>query len=189
MYFLSRTNVLYHYIAHVSPRRRYLYTGVIFILLIGFSYSIYRCVVAYILVYEQELRTLEKKDEQEKAMLQNNNDLEQSIERLKQDVHAFRSLKKEEEVFTELLFFVLDSARQSGLSVNSYTLQKNKNSTWRKKEKIHLVGSGELAQVIKFLQILKQSQKMITISTWSLMQSTKNMYTFAGGFSLMSVNS
>jgi len=94
----------------------------------------------------------------------------------KRDDKAAEGKKSSDEFFKQQLLFVLDSARHAGLTIHSYGSQKEKNAQWYKKELAHFDLSGSREQIMAFLEKVKNSEKMISVSRWSLVHVSGTSY-------------
>jgi hypothetical protein len=176
MYFISRNNALYQYIAHTKQIHRYLFTGVTVCLFVVGSYFLQQLIDAQDNVYAQELRSLRNSHTESKKIGQSNDQLLLTLDNAKKDNKAVDVQKNSHEFFKDQLLFVLESARQSGLTIQSYSVHKEKNAQWYIKEMAHADFLGSLEQIMMFLDSIKNSKKMISISRWSLSYTSETLY-------------
>ena len=166
MYFIARNNKVYNYIAHTSFIRRYLVTfGVMCTFFIGCFYVLYSPLVDRIVFFTVERINLQKKYDELVQMNKSSNDLSVLIEDNKKNIsiNAFSDDKRQEHCHTRMLF-VLDTVAQLGLKLNAYGSCKEKDKKWYIKDSAHFDIVGSLEKIMTFLETIKNSHKMITIS-------------------------
>jgi|SRR4030095_4902956 len=166
MYFIARNNKIYNYIAHTSFTRRYLVTfGVMCVFFIGCFYVLYSPLVDHIITFTAERINLQKKYDDLMQMNKNGNDLSVLIEENKKNIsiHALSDDKRHEDCHTKMLF-VLDTVAQLGLKLNTYGSCKEKDKKWYIKDSAHFDIVGSLEKIMTFLETIKNSHKMITVS-------------------------
>ena len=163
MYFIARTNKLYHFLAHVSVRRRYLYTSllIIFISAVWF-FLLYYPLMVYEQFYEQERIALQKKHEKEHALHAQIKSNISVNDDLKKNIQTFRV--EEEDYFKAQTLWFMEIVQQQGLNLTSYVMKKEVDKKWYKKEQAHVVTIGTFNQILSFFEMIKNSQKMIIIS-------------------------
>lgn len=177
MYFISRNNKFYQYIAHTKTIHRYLFTAITVSVFVVSSYFLQQIIDTYDVLYAHELKKLRNTYTEIKKIEQSNDQLLLVLTNAKKDTKAVDVQKDSSEFFKDQLLFVLESARQSGLAIESYGTHKEKNAQWYTKEIAHADFSGSLEQVMTFLDTIKNSKKMISISRWSLSRGSNNFYT------------
>src|SRR5438477_9866281 len=177
MYFIPRNNKIYNYIAHTSVRNRYLCTG-FFVASMTFVslYFMQRFITVYSVLYSQELAILQKKYQEQERLERKNHQLVVVIDETKQDFQKNITTMQAQEYFKKQLLFVLDIIKNAGLQLHSYGVQKEKNKNWYKKEIAHFDITGSYQQIVHFLENLKNSQKMIVVSQWSLVRVEKDIF-------------
>jgi Tfp pilus assembly protein PilO len=175
MYFIPRNNALYSYVAHTNQKKRYLFTVVFFTLfIIGISYGIIPFLEYYTMMYEQEIKVLEHHYHYARTISKKNHDLKQNIVRIQQELDTH---KANDICLKNKLLFILDTLQQSGLKINSYGIQKEKNGQWYIAEKAHFDSTGSLHNILSFLDTIKASNRMISVSQWSLALVEKDIFT------------
>lgn len=176
MYFISRNNKCYQYIAHTKQIHRYLFIVIIVCIFVVGSYFLQQIIDMHDMLYAQELKSLRIMYAENKRIGQSNDQLSLTLDNAKKDNKVVDAQKDLHEFFKDQLLFVLESARQSGVAVQSYGIHKEKNAQWYTKEMAHADFSGSLEQILTFLDTIKNSKKMISISRWSLSHANDNSY-------------
>jgi len=163
MYFIARTNKLYHCLAHVSVRRRYMYTSLLMLCISAvWFFLLYYPLVKYEQLYEQERIALQKKYEKEHVLQVQIKDNIIVNDDLKKYIQSFRV--SEDDYFKVQTLWFMETIQQQGLSLTSYIIKKEIDKKWYKKEQAHVVMIGTFNQILSFFDIIKNSQKMIVIS-------------------------
>lgn len=170
MYFISRNNSFYQYIAHTNTRRRYCAT--LFLLAgLGFAflYGIYKPLTQYIVLYKIELARLQKQQEDEEILSKGNRELSAVIFQKKKHVgeHIF-DLDGREKECSKQMQFVFDAMALHGLMLNSYGSCKEKDRKWYTKEISHCQVTGSMQNVLSFLKAIKDSDRMVQLSHISI---------------------
>ena len=62
------------------------------------------------------------------------------------------------------MLFVLDSIAKAGLTLNVYGSCNTKDKTWYSKDLAHFDVAGSMQKLMTFLETIKNSRSMITIS-------------------------
>jgi len=177
MYFIARNNKFYNYIAHTQPAHRYFFTGgLVICMVLTAGYFLHYTMNAYSIFLLREYGILQQKNNDLKLLEQKNTKLASAIDETKKDIAGMAISDNSNEFFKKQLIFVLETAQQSGLKINSYGTQKEKDAQWYKKETAHLDVSGSLQQLMTFLALIKNSQKMISSSRWSLLFVNENIF-------------
>jgi len=78
-------------------------------------------------------------------------------------IYAFSDDKRQEHCHARMLF-VLDTVAQLGLKLNAYGSCKEKDKKWYIKDSAHFDIVGSLEKIMTFLEAIKNSHKMITVS-------------------------
>jgi hypothetical protein len=177
MYFISRNNKFYQYIAHTKYVHRYVFTAITIGMFIVGSYFLQQLIDVHDALCAQELKSFRNAHTESKKIGQRNNQLLAILDNAKKNNKAVDVQKNSHEFFKDQLLFVLESARQSGLVIQSYGAHKEKDAQWYTKELAHGDFSGSLEQVLRFLDTIKNSKKMISISRWSLSHGSDALYT------------
>ena len=166
MYFIARNNAIYNYIAHTRSRRRWMTTllAVSAIFFIGI-YCIYYPLLADSTLLQSERMTLQKKYDELVSLDKSGKELLTFIESGKKNIadRAVVSDKREEHCHKRMLF-VLDAIAKSGLTLNAYGSCKEKDKVWYIKDSAHFDIIGPMQKLMTFLEIIKNSHSMITIS-------------------------
>lgn len=178
MYFISRNNKFYQYVAYSKRVYRYLFIVVFVSVFIVGSYFLQHIIDMHEMLYAQELKSLRVMYAESKKMGISNDQLSIALDNAKKNSKAVDSQKDSHEFFKDQLLFVLESARQSGFTIESYGVHKEKNVQWYTKETAHADFSGSLEHILTFLDTIKNSKKMISISRWSLVHTRDVLYAF-----------
>lgn len=164
MLFISRNNRLYQSVAHISSVRRYMITCVVCIFLtIGWLYAVYYPLCALNNYYACEHMQLLEKFQQETELRRHIKGLQSSFDTTTRyndaykQSHGFNYFKSE-------WTFIFDAMRMSDLQLKAYTILGVKEKGWYKKEKYHVELVGDCVRFLKFLELIKEAQKMITCS-------------------------
>lgn len=72
---------------------------------------------------------------------------------------------------------IFDAAKQAGLSISSFTQEKENQKEWRKNSYKQLVATGSFGQCSQFLTALKKSSHMIQCKELSLTRTEGSNYT------------
>ncbi len=166
MYFIARNNKIYNYIAHTSTLRRYMVTIIgIVLFFAGGLYFIYYPLMSIIAVYKAERIMLQKKYDELILIKKKSDELLLSIDEHKKniDTYALPTDKYDDNCYTKMVF-VLDTIAQLGLKLNSYGSCKEKDKKWYIKNVAHFEIIGSVEKIMSFLEIIKDSRNMITIS-------------------------
>lgn len=166
MYFIARNNKFYNYIAHTSVLHRYLATfGMVCAFFIGGMYVMYYPLVAYNAVYAVERIDLQKKYDELMQMNKSGQELTVLIELGKKNIaeHALSDDKRQEHCQKRMEFF-LDTIAQLGLKLNTYGSCKEHDKKWYTKDSAHCDFVGSLEKIMTFLETIKNSRKMITVT-------------------------
>jgi Tfp pilus assembly protein PilO len=134
------------------------------------------CLNGYIDSFSHQQSRLEQQYKDMQCIEQENKRLTDSIEITQKDLAAMVAAEGSHDFFKKQLLFVLDAAQQSGLKINSYGAQKEKDKSWYKKEVAHFDFSGSLEQLTAFCDLIKKSERMITVSRWSVVSVGDNLF-------------
>lgn len=166
MYFIARNNAIYSYIAHTSLRRCYMATLVMIcaIFVIGI-YGIYYPLVAHIILLQSECTKLQKQCDEIAQCGERNRTLLMSVEASKKNItdRALDSTMKEEHC-QKRMSSILDIITQLGLTLNAYGSCKEKDKEWYIKDLAHFDMSGSMQKLMTFLETIKKSSFMISMS-------------------------
>lgn len=187
MFFISRTNKAHHYIAHIQPLHRYIATLLLFAILItGWLYAIYYPLTKCIAIASDELAQLRKKYESTVETQSSIKNLRLSLETMQRNnsMHKHTNL---DDYFKSELAFVFDSAQQASLQLNAYTALGIKEKGWYKKEKSHMEWTGEFTQCMRFLEMVKNAQKMILCTNIILSTLENNLFNMSCDISIVAI--
>lgn len=166
MYFIARNNAIYNYIAHTSPRRRWMATFLMVcaIFFIGI-YGVYYFLLAHNSMLKSERMMLQKKVDDIAQFNKNGKELLMLVESGRTTLadRAIAPDKREEDCHKRMLF-VLDTIAQSGLVLKAYGACKEKDNVWYTKDSAHFDVTGSLQKLMIFLETIKNARTMITIS-------------------------
>src|SRR5690348_1562272 len=129
MYFISRNNAIYSYIAHTSTMRRYIATlfFAIMMVIVGF-YGIYTPLKAHITVSRLEHARLQKQYEELERVKENNKELLSLVDTRKKNINAYIVADdKRQQDCNKRMQFVFDTITQLELKLNSYDTCKVKD--------------------------------------------------------------
>lgn len=191
MYFISRNNALYSYIAHTSPMRRYAATLFFIgtIVLIGF-YAIYAPFRAHIVMNISERARLQKQSEEIDRVRDNNRELLIAVDTSKKNIKDLAVLddNKEQEC-TKRMQFLFDTVAQLGLQLNSYASCGVKDKKWYTKDRAHLKMSGSFEKLVSFFKAIKDSENMITLSHVVITRVKDNLFQLSCDVGIITVKS
>lgn len=166
MYFIARNNAIYNYIAHTSLKHCYSGTlmGVCALFLFC-MYGVYYPLLGVITVLESEKITLQNRYDELAQLDKSGMELARAIELGKKNI-ADRAIghDKQEEHCHKRILFVLEAIAQSGVILNAYGSCKEKDKLWYIKNIAHFDITGSMQKVMTFLETIKKSHSMITIS-------------------------
>ena len=178
MYFIARNNAIYSYIAHTSLRRCYLATlvTVCVIFVIGI-YGIYYPLVSHIILLQTEHARLQKQCDEIEQCDKTGQELLVSVESGKKNIadRAIDSQMKDEHCHKSMLS-ILEIITQLGLTLNAYGSCKEKDKEWYVKDLAHFDMSGSMQKLMTFLETIKKSSFMITISQVAIMRSSDDVF-------------
>lgn len=189
MYFISRNNVIYNYIAHTSSKRRYIATlFIVASLVVVCFYGIYIPLSTHIVMYKAEGMRLKKQYEELSQCKKSSNDLSSLVTTGKKNIlgYAIPSDKREEHCHKRMLF-VLDTISKSGLTLISYGLCKDKDKAWYTKNSAHCEMTGSLENIMFFLKTIKESERMITLSRVALTRIKDDLFQMSYDVGLITI--
>ena len=166
MYFIARNNRIYNYIAHTSLRRCYGATlfAVSAFFIIG-SYGAYFPLLAHIVLLQSERAILFNKVEELAQFDKSSQELNTSIESGKKKIDDYATVAgNREQGCHKRMLFVLDAVAKSELTLNTYGACKEKDKEWYIKNSAHFDITGSLQKIMSFLETIKKSRHMITLS-------------------------
>ncbi len=175
MYFISRNNSIYDFIAHTRVKNRYVCTGFFVVTILFGAYFLHCLVTTYKDIYLQEVALLQKMYRESQHLEKKNKDLIVMIDSTKNGMMSQVQHEKSHDFIKKQVQFVLEALHNAELKLNSYGVQKEKNKNWYKKERAHFDVSGNLKQILDFFEKIQNSQKMITINQWSMTRIDENM--------------
>lgn len=178
MYFISRNNAIYNYIAHTDTKRRYIATLFVLIVfvVIGF-YGLYRPLGAHISMYKMERARLQKQYEETADLEKSNKDLLTIIHTNKKNIDEYAIADDaRHEVCSQRMQFVFDTVAQAGLTLTMYGSCKEKDKKWYVKDSAHCQMTGPLEKIISFLKTIKDSGQTITLSHLMISKIKDNMF-------------
>jgi len=178
MYFIARNNAMYSYIAHTSLKRCYMATfiAVCAFFIIGI-YGIYYPLLAHITLLKSESITLQKQFDEIAQLDSSRQEMSVSIDSGKKSIadRAVDSSQREEHCHKRMLF-VLDTITQSGLTLNAYDSCKVKDKEWYTKDSAHFDIIGSMPKLMTFLETVKKSRSMITLSHVTITRVADDMF-------------
>lgn len=177
MYFISRNNAFYNYIAHTNTKRRYLATLLVLVVigLIGF-YGIYMPLTSHIMIYKTQLAHLQKQQHESDELRVNNKELLERIDTNKKNISGHIVADDVKENYcSERMQFVFDTIVKAGLALNSYGSCKAKDKAWYLKDSAHLQAVGSMEQILSFLKTIKYSNQLITLSHLAITRVKENV--------------
>ncbi len=172
MYFIPRNNKFYSFIAHFRPFYRYMLTFfIISFIFVLWGIGIYLPLGAYIDHSFIKLTKLCKQCQQINKAKRNCVQLERSLQALHRDVEFNKPEKITKNPLQSNLLFILNQAKNTGLVLNHYTMDKKIDDQWAKKNNVHFTFTGGLKQIMDFLKQLKKTDCLLGYDYFSL----KNM--------------
>lgn len=189
MYFIARNNMIYNYIAHASLRRCYMAT--LFALcafIIGGVYFIYYPLLAHIALLQSELAILQKKSDEISQFDKSGQELADFVESSKKNIidHGVFADKREEHCHKRMSF-VLDTITQLGLTLNAYGSCNTKDKEWYTKDSAHFDIAGPMQKLMTFLETIKNSHFMITISQVNFIRGADDTFQMGCDIGLVTV--
>jgi len=161
MYFIARNNRFYSWAVHTKPGLRYLIT----LLLVGSLGSGWWVTDwwfhAVIEQKQQELSALHKQCVQCTHAHHACCQLQTSIPALQKTIQSYATAASLEESLQAHTMFVLEQARNVGLSLNGYSADNEVDKGWYAKSRARFDFGGTRDQFMKFLATLAADQKMI----------------------------
>lgn len=189
MYFISRNNKFYNYIAHTTIKRCYFATlfALIIMGIISF-YGIYKPLIAHIVLCKTELTHLQKQYEQGNQLERSNGELSLLIDTRKKNiaVHAIADDAKQEWC-TKNMQFIFEVITQSHLTLNAYGPCKEKDKKWYVKDFAPYQVTGSLENIREFLKRIKESHQMITLSHLAITRIQDNIFRLNCDIGIISV--
>lgn len=189
MYFIARNNMIYNYIAHTSLRRRYAATVVALcaLLFVG-MYVLYYPLLAHSALLRSECQMLQKKYDEIMQWDKNSYELSGIVASSKQNIgdHAISSDKREEQCHKKIVF-VLDTIAQLHLQLITYGSYKEKDKKWYIKDSAHFDISGSLQKLLIFLETIKKSKMMITVSNVAIIRIVDDTFQMSFDLGLITI--
>lgn len=178
MYFIPRNNALYHHVAHLSSFYRYFYifSGISLVIVI-WLYGFYFPLEQRIKVNHVLIKQLIDQHEQRAMSAHTIKDLIQSIDMVKTDLSAHASSYNVDEYFKQQTLYIMDLIKKTDLKLDKYIVQQEKNKPSYKKSRAQLTVSGKFESIMNFLQTIKLSQKLITVSSVSISSLRSDVFT------------
>ena len=169
MYFIPRNNQFYSFIAHRRPFYRYMLTlfviSFIFVFWIVGLYFPLGARIDYSLTELTKLRTqCQQINKAKRSCVQ----LESSLQTLHGDVRFNEPEKITKNSLQSNLLLILDQAKNTGLALNHYTMDKKIDDQWAKKNNAHFTFTGNLKQIMDFLKQLKKTDRLLGYDYFSL---------------------
>jgi hypothetical protein len=178
MYFISRNNTIYNYIAHTDSKRRYIATLFVFTaaLAAGF-YGVYMPLKGHIVLSNAEKIGLQKQYEEVNGFENKSKELSLMIDTYKKNIsaHAIAPDQKEE-YCSKRMQYVFDTIKQSDLTLNSYGPCKEKDKKWYVKDSAPCQMTGAMEAVLLFLKTVKDSGYLITLSHLAITRVKDNVF-------------
>jgi hypothetical protein len=178
MYFIARNNAIYSYIAHTGLRRCYLATlvAVCAIFVIGI-YGIYYPLTSHIILLQSEHAKIQKQCDEMEQCDKTGQELLASIESGKKNIadRAIDSHMKDEHCH-KFILSILETVTQLGLTLNAYGSCKEKDKEWYVKDVAHFDISGSMQKLMMFLEAIKKSSSMLTISQVAITHSSDDIF-------------
>lgn len=178
MYFIARNNAIYSYIAHTSLKHCYLATlvAVCAIFVIGI-YGIYYPLVSHIILLQAEHAKLQKQCDEMEQCDKTGQELLASVESGKKNIvdRAIDSHMKDEHCHKAMLS-ILETITQLGLTLNAYGSCKEKDKEWYVKDVAHFDINGSMQKLMTFLEMIKKSSSMLTISQVAITRSSDDLF-------------
>jgi len=189
MYFIARNNVIYSYIAHTSLRRCYMVTlmAVCAFFVIGI-YGIYYPLLAHIAILRSESMMLQKQSDEIAQFDKSGQEIVLLVESGKKNIadRAVDSHKREEHCHKRMLF-VLDTITQLGLTLNAYDSCNMQDKEWYTKDSAHFDITGSMQKLMTFLETIKKSHSMITVSQVTITRSADDVFKMSCDVGLVTV--
>ena len=158
MYFIPRNNKFYSFIAHLHSFYRYLLTfAVISSIFMLWAIIIYLPLTTHIDHSFAKLTKLRTQCQQINKAKCSCVQLERSLQTLHRDVQFNKPEKTTQNHLQSNLLLILDQAKNTGLALNHYTMDKKTDDQWAKKNNAHFTFTGNLKQIMDFLKQLKKT--------------------------------
>ena len=129
------------------------------------TYFVYYPLLAHITLLQSELVMLQKQSDEIAQFDKSGQEIVALVESGKKNIadRAVSSDKREEHCHKRMLF-VLDTIAQLGLTLNAYDSCNTKDKEWYTKDSAHFDITGSMPKIMTFLETIKNSHSMITIS-------------------------
>jgi len=177
MYFIPRNNQFYSFIAHLRPFYRYMLTlFIISFIFILWAIGIYFPLGAHIDHSFTKLTKLRTQCQQINKAKRNCVELERSLQTLYRDAESDKPEKTTQNPLQSNLLFILDQAKNTGLVLNHYIMDKKTDDQWTKKNSAHFTFTGNLKQIIDFLKQLKKTDCLLGYDHFSLKNVGSNSF-------------
>lgn len=169
MYFIARNNKVYSYIASTKSIHRYIFTATLLatVLFVG-VYCLYYPLHAYNALLAREIEQSHRKYGECNQLEKQSKDFERQIEGAEKIIQSYTVLSHQQNSPKTELLFITDALQRFDLILHSYSVLKEKDEGWYKKEMVHIEVSGTFEQCVRFLECIKKSEKMISIGRFSL---------------------
>lgn len=191
MYFISRNNTIYNYIAHTNAKRRYIATlFVLATLVIGGFYGMYMPLKAHIVLQKMERARLQKQYEDGEQTQKSNKELLSLVHMSKKNINDLVVADdKREELCNTRMQFVFDTATKLGLTLNAYGSCTTKDKKWYIKNSAHCQITGSLEKILSFLKTIKDSDQLIKLSHLAVTHVKENIFQLSCDVGIISVKS
>jgi len=175
IYFIPRNNRFYSFIAHLRPFYRYMLTFfIISFIFVLWIVGIYFPLGAHIDDSFIKLTELRKQCQQITKAKCSCVQLECLLQALQKDVLLNKPEKIIKNPLQSNLLFILDQAKNTGLVLNHYTMDKKINDPVQ--NSTHFTFAGSLKQIMDFLKQLKKTDCLLGYDYFSLKNIGNNSF-------------
>jgi len=177
MYFIPRNNKFYSFIVHLRPSYRYMLTIFIISFIFGlWIVGIYFPLGAHIDHSFTKLAKLRTQCQQINKAKRSCVQLEHSLQTLYRDVQFNKPERTAQNPLQSNLLLILDQAKNTGLALNHYTMDKKIDDQWARKNSAHFTFTGNLKQIMGFLKQLKKTDCLLGYDDFSLKNVGNNSF-------------
>lgn len=187
MYFKPRDSALYSFVAQLSFFKRYMIAGGIVALFVWlWLFFIYMPIGAAVDRYATDCHGLHTQCSEYVCARKQCSSLQQEVDILHTefDICAGDCGATNSSLCVAAL---MNHVQESGIQINSCSIQEKNKNTWYDEQIIALHGQGTLQQLLNFFEKVGQNEKQFFYTDYSLTQAGKDDYLFACSYSFRSI--
>jgi Tfp pilus assembly protein PilO len=180
MYFLPRHTPLYAAAVNIKPWQRYVFSIVLAATIIYGTLALSNYIAAITTQYEHEIRTAKQQLQQRTNAIAQTKQLQNTLTKLQHELKQKAIIDKR----MSSIAFLLQHAHDGTITIKGCSHQQERVKSWYTKHLIALEATGTFNQLIKFLEKLRTSQKMVQCRNLNLVQSKPGLFNLSCVLSL-----